>query len=67
MKTDFQVYADGPMSTVYLLIPLSDAARAWVDEHLPEDRLTLGAGVAVEHRYIGDLVETIIGDGLTVS
>jgi hypothetical protein len=66
--TDFTVTADGgPMTTVYLLTPLTEPAREWVSENLvvqPWQRL--GPGIAIEHRFIGGVVEGIINDGLTV-
>ncbi len=63
MTTDFTVRGEG---TIYLLTPNSDAARAWRDEYLPEDAMTLGPAVAVEHRYIDDIISGILQDGLTV-
>ena len=50
--------------TVYLLQPLMHAAHAWIAEHLPTDALRLGDAVAVEWRYIGDVVGGAIDDGL---
>jgi len=60
---DFIVSGGG---SVYLLLPCSDAAQAWADEHLPEDAQHLGRAIAVEHRYISDIVAGIQADGLTV-
>ena len=31
------------------------AAHEWVDEHVSEDRLMLGNGLAVEHRFVAGL------------
>jgi hypothetical protein len=61
---DFQISGGG---TLYLLHPMSESAKQWVDEHLPKDALTLGEAVAVEHRYISNIVDGILEDGLTVS
>jgi hypothetical protein len=36
-------------SSIFLLCPPTDAAIGWVDEHLPEDVMTFGRGVVVEH------------------
>jgi hypothetical protein len=36
-----------------------------VAEHIPADAQTLGKGIAVEHRYIADIVKGIAEDGLT--
>lgn len=62
-KYDFSVSGGG---TLYMLYPLSKAAKQWADDNLPSDRQTLGTGIAVEHRYIGDIVQGIRNDGLTV-
>ena len=61
---DFNVENHG---SIFLLIPLNDAAQAWVDEHLPADAATLGRAIAVEHRYIGAIVEGIQAAGLEVA
>jgi len=52
------------MPSVYLLRAESDAERTWIDEHISEDALRFGGGVAVEHRYIDDIVEGMLTDGL---
>ena len=41
--------------------PGTDAARSWVEEFLPEDRMEFAGAVVVEHRYIGSLVEPLRG------
>lgn len=63
MRIDFEVSGGG---TIYLLRPLTRAARTWVAEHLPTDAMRLGDAVAVEWRYIGDIIGGAIGDGLVV-
>jgi hypothetical protein len=60
---DFTVQNEG---TIYLLHPLTPAAQSWIDEHLSSDCLTFGDAVAVEHRFIADIVEGIRRDGLEV-
>jgi hypothetical protein len=62
-RIDFEITGG---ETVYLLHPITRAARAWVDEHLPRDAQRLGDAVVVEWRYIGDIVGGVIGDGLAV-
>lgn len=59
---DFDLVNGG---SVFLLIPNTEAAKAWVDEHLPEHPLTLGRGIAVEHRYISEIMQGIMADGLS--
>jgi predicted thioesterase len=63
---DFLVTGEGPFTTVYLLYTLTNAAYEWVAEHLPEDATRLGNAIAVEHRYIGDIVDGARNDGLSV-
>ncbi len=52
--------------SIFLLRPASPAANSWISEHLPEDRLTLGDAVVVEHRCIWAILEGIRNDGLAV-
>jgi len=60
VRIDFEISGDG---TVYLLHPLTGAARTWIAEHLPADTMRLGA-VAIEWRYIGEIASGAIDDGL---
>jgi hypothetical protein len=52
--------------SVYLLRPISPAGGAWVDQHIPSDATWFGGAIAVEHRYIHDIVAGAISDGLEV-
>jgi hypothetical protein len=64
-ETDFSVQPEG---TLYILYAHSQAAQQWVNEHLPEDRMTWAAsGTVIEHRYILDIIDGIKCDGLTVT
>jgi len=63
---DLLVTGEGPFTTVYLLHPLTNAAYEWVAEHLPEDAQRLGDAIAVEHCYIGDIVDGARNDGLAI-
>ena len=51
-------------SSIFLLQPLTPAANSWISERLPEDRMTFGGAVVVEHRYIWAILEGIQSDGL---
>lgn len=63
--TDFELHNHG---TISVLFAKTEAAKAWVEAHLPEDRQTWGHdGTAIEHRYVGDILVGIQEDGLTVS
>jgi hypothetical protein len=61
---DFVVENHG---SIFLLQPLSPSAKSWIEEFLPEDHMSFGSAVVVEHRYIQDIVEGIRNDGLVVS
>jgi hypothetical protein len=52
--------------SVYLLILHTAIAREWVDAHVSSDRQMLGAALAVEHRFVGDILEGMQQDGLSV-
>ena len=62
-KTDFFVQNEG---SIFLLHPLTKAAKTWVGTFLPNDAQTFGRAIVVEHRYIGAIIEGIQGDGLVV-
>jgi hypothetical protein len=64
LDADFRVSNHG---SIALLIPRSEAARIWVDEHLPADRMTWGEGVVVEPRYLQNIVDGVEADGYTVA
>jgi hypothetical protein len=62
-RPDLLVRGEG---TIYLLFATSPCGEAWIDEHLPEDAIEFIGGIAIEHRFIGDIVRGAIADGLTV-
>ncbi|HTY74946.1 MAG TPA: hypothetical protein VMD05_05195, partial [Candidatus Nanoarchaeia archaeon] len=61
---DFVVKNEG---SIFILRPVSTAAKDWANEHIPEDATHFGGGIVVEHRYIQDIIDGIKGDGLTVT
>jgi hypothetical protein len=52
--------------TIWVLSPVTDRAKHWIEEHV-EVQTTWGDGIVVEHRYVHDLVEGAMFDGLTVA
>lgn len=53
--------------SLFLLRPMSDAAEEWLNEHLDPDNSQWFAGaLVVEPRYIGDIVDGAVADGLEV-
>jgi hypothetical protein len=67
MEVDFTVFSDGPHPSIYLLTPHTTAARAWLDENVQaESYQFIGTSLAVEHRFIAQIVEGIIAAGMEV-
>ena len=53
--------------TVFLLHPETTEGQHWIDQNLcPEPWQFMGNSVAIEHRYISDIVDGAREDGLTV-
>jgi hypothetical protein len=61
---DVQVFGGG---TVFLLLPVSDEAKAWLNQHTEEDAPHLGHALAVEHRYLEDLIHGLVDAGFNVT
>jgi hypothetical protein len=53
-------------NSIFLLRPLSDAARNWVEEHIGQDNgyQPYFPTVVIDHSYISDIVVGIQNDGL---
>lgn len=51
---------------IFMLRGLSEAGKAWIAEHIPADAQRLGDAVAVEHRFIADIAQGAVNDGLEV-
>ena len=60
--TDFQINGSG---TVYMLSPLTDESKSWVEENVNVPDYASADNVPVEHRYIEDVTLGILNDGLT--
>lgn len=52
--------------SIFLLSGVSPAGEAWIAENIPEDAMTFGGAIVVEHRYIGDIAAGAQNDGLEV-
>jgi hypothetical protein len=62
-RPDLVVYGEG---SVYLIHTVSPAGHQGIEQHVAQDARRLGTAVAVEHRYIADIVLGAIADGLQV-
>ena len=61
---DFQLTGGG---SVYILTPLSDAGCSWIEENVQPGALRWGRGMAIEHRYLDEIVRGILDDQLTLA
>ena len=52
--------------TVWLLHPLTDTARAWLEETRPIDALYFGGALAVEHRFVVEVADAIHDAGFSL-
>jgi len=61
---DFYFFNGG---SVCLLRPITEAAKAWVDDCVCLDEWQSANSVAIEHRYVVDILRGIANDGLVVA
>lgn len=61
--TDFTLRDHGSLA---VLTPVSAEACDWAAAHLPDDAMGWAGGTVIEPRYVPDIVEGILCDGLTV-
>jgi hypothetical protein len=65
MKSTKVTLGDG--GSIALVVAATPAGQEWLDQHIEPDALRWCNGVAVEHRYLDDMVHGMINDGLEVS
>lgn len=58
---DFHVNNCG---SIVILNATTVAGIEWAQGHLPEDALRWGNGYVIEPRYLGDILDGILEDGL---
>lgn len=62
METDITIESAG---NVFLVSPLTDAAKCWIKENVTGKVIYFGKSIVVEHRYIDDLLQGMQEGGLT--
>lgn len=62
-QPDFSIHGSG---TVFLFEPLTDRASQWLEAHCPltGDHCYIGGSLAIEHRFVGNIVLLATLDGL---
>jgi hypothetical protein len=61
--SDYAVSGDG---SLFILTPLTEDARTNLEAGVSDEAQWFAGGVAVEHRYIGPLVEQLRNEGWSV-
>lgn len=61
---DVSVFGQG--GSVLLVTPNTKAAKTWLRAHVEADAVWLGNSLAVEARYVGDLLAGLREDGFRV-
>jgi hypothetical protein len=59
--SDFTIENHG---SLFLVRPLTEAARDWLNDHVADEAQWFGGALAVEPRYVDALVEGMVEDGL---
>lgn len=60
---DVRVFDHGSLIGI---MPLTDLARAWIDENVDPDAPYLGRQMMVERRYAPDIIDALSGEGFEV-
>ena len=53
--------------SVFLLSALTEAGEEWIAENIPADATRWAGAIVIEHRYIGDIAQGAVNDGLEIS
>jgi hypothetical protein len=67
LQADFSIERTGRFCTVFLLRPLTSQAFEWIEQNIPENAQCFGNALAVEHRYVVDVLGGIRNDGLVIA
>lgn len=62
--TDVKFIYDG--GSVGLLVANTPAAKEWINDRVPEDTPRFGNGIAVEMRYVDDILNDLSMNGFIV-
>jgi hypothetical protein len=63
VEPDIEVDAHG---SIFTLLPLTAGGIAWCEEHIAH-AMRWGFAYAVDHRYVQDIVDGMMADGLEVA
>ena len=63
MTIDVEVTGAG---TVYAMNPLTEAAQRWLEDNIGSDAVYLHGALMVEWRYLEEIIDGMLDDGLEV-
>ena len=66
-KPDLEFVADGHPASIWLMRGLSRAGKAWISEHISSEAPRFGSAVAIETRYVWEIIQGADEDGLILS
>lgn len=52
--------------SVYLIRPSNSDAMVWLESHTSNDAMWWAGALVVDHRYVNDIINGMISDGLVV-
>ena len=52
--------------SICMLTPLTLRATFWIDDHIDPTAMRMGSSIAIESRFVQNIVEGIRSDGLTI-
>jgi hypothetical protein len=52
--------------SIFVCIPDTDEGKDWIDQNISDDAMPWGRGIVIEHRFVGDIIQGAINDGLEV-
>ena len=61
--SDFLIPDEG---SIFLLYPQSADADSWINQHISEDATWFGSALVIGHRYVEDILRSIVAEGLRV-
>jgi hypothetical protein len=64
MTSDFDFHDHG---TICVLVPMNENAQGWIDEHIGDDAMTWGGGIAIDHRCVDNILCGIAEDGFSIN
>lgn len=61
-------FALQPEGNITLFRPQTDAARAWLAEHCPQDEAHFywAGALVVEHRFVRDIAQAVLSEGFSL-